>query len=304
MPPSKLLPLSEAVQRFVLDGAAVALGLSLETAIPFAFGHEVIRQKKRRLTLIGPISDILFDQLIGAGCVDRVRAAWVGNVITGIGYNYQRAVENGSIAVEHHSNFTISLALKAASMGVPFLPALTALGSDILNENPSITTMSCPFTGKRLAAVAAIRPDVAVVQVQRSDVAGNAHVWGCLGITREACMAAESVLLLAEEIVSSDVIFRDPNRVLIPGFRVSAVAHVPWGAYPSPMPGYYNRDHEEFLRYKNRSKRPEDFEHWLQSDVDDIPDRDTYMRICIGEDRLQALAIHNHSIAEGVDYGY
>jgi len=304
MPLSKMLPLSEAVNRFVPDGAAVALGLSLETAIPFAFGHEAIRQNKRHLTLIGPISDILFDQLIGAGCVDTVRAAWVGNVITGIGYNYQRAVESGSITVEHHSNFTISLALKAASMGITFLPSLTALGSDILNENPSITTMSCPFTGKRLSAVAAIRPDVAVVQVQRSDISGNAHVWGCLGITREACLAAERVLLLAEEIVSSDVIFRDPNRVLIPGFRVSAVVHLPWGAYPSPMPGYYNRDHEEFLRYKNRSKRPEDFKAWLQSDVYDVPDRDTYMHRCIGEERMQALVIHNHSIAEGVDYGY
>jgi len=304
MLPSKVLPLSEAVQRFVPDGAAVALGLSLETAIPFAFGHEAIRQNKRHLTLIGPISDILFDQLIGAGCVDRVRAAWVGNVITGIGYNYQLAVESGSIVVEHHSNFTISLALKAASMGITFLPSLTALGSDIANENPSITTICCPFTGKRLSAVAAIRPDVAVVQVQRSDISGNAHVWGCLGITREACMAAERVLLLAEEIVSSDIIFRDPNRVLIPGFRVSAVAHVPWGAYPSPMPGYYNRDHEEFLRYKNCSKRPEDFEVWLRSDVHDVPDRDSYMRKCIGEKRMQALAIHHHSIAEGVDYGY
>ena len=304
MPPSKVLPLSEAVQRFVPDGAAVALGLSLETAIPFAFGHEAIRQNKRHLTLIGPISDILFDQLIGAGCVDSVRAAWVGNVITGIGYNYQRAVESSSIVVEHHSNFTISLALKAASMGITFLPSLTALGSDIANENPSITTICCPFTRKRLSAVAAIRPDVAVVQVQRSDISGNAHVWGCLGITREACMAAERVLLLAEEIVSSDIIFRDPNRVLIPGFRVSAVAHVPWGAYPSPMPGYYNRDHEEFLRYKNCSKRPEDFEVWLRSDVHDVPDRDSYMRKCIGEKRMQALAIHHHSIAEGVDYGY
>ncbi|WP_035257124.1 CoA transferase subunit A [Desulfatirhabdium butyrativorans] len=304
MPPSKLLSLSEAVQRFVPDGSAVALGLSLETAIPFAFGHEVIRQNKRNLTLIGPISDILFDQLIGAGCAEKVRAAWVGNVITGIGYNYQRAAESRSITVEHHSNFTISLALKAAAMGVTFLPSLTALGSDILNENPSITTMSCPFTGKRLSAVAAIRPDVAVVQVQRSDTSGNAHVWGCLGITREACMAAEKVLLLAEEIVSSDMIFRDPNRVLVPGFRVSAVAHVPWGAHPSPMPGYYNRDHEEFLRYKNRSKRPEDFEAWLKSDVHGVPDRDVYMRRCIGEERMQALAIRNHSIAEGVDYGY
>ena len=304
MPPSKLLPLSEAVQRFVPDGSAVALGLSLETAIPFAFGHEVIRQNKRGLTLIGPISDILFDQLIGAGCVEKVRAAWVGNVITGIGYNYQRAVESGQLVVEHHSNFTIALALKAAAMGVSFLPSLTALGSDILKENPSLKTTTCPFTGNTLCAVAAIRPDVAVVQVQRSDAAGNAHVWGCLGITREACMAAERVLLLAEEIVSPDVIFRDPNRVLVPGFRVSAVAYVPWGAHPSPMPGYYNRDHQEFLRYKERSKRSADFESWLQSDVYGVTDRDAYMQECIGEQRMSALAIHEHCIAEGVDYGY
>ncbi len=160
---SKLIPLPDAVERFVPDGSSVAAGL------PFAAGREIMRQGKRGLTLIGPISDILFDQLIGAGCVRRVRAAWVGNVITGSGYNFRRAVEAGDVSVEDHSNLTIAMALKAGAMGVPFMPARTALGSDLFATNPGLRTITCPFTGLPLAAVAAITPDVTLVHVQRAD---------------------------------------------------------------------------------------------------------------------------------------
>src|SRR5574341_274109 len=216
MPSSKLLSLSEAVSRFVPDGSVVALGTALEALIPFAAGREIIRQRKRDLTLVGPISDILFDQLIGAGCVRRVRAAWVGNVITGSGYNFRRAVESGSIEVEDHSNLTLALALRAGAMGVPFMPTRTALGSDLFKTNPSLKTVACPFTGETLAAVAAIVPDVAIIHVQRADEYGNAHSWGNLGVTREACLASRHVILTAEEIVSPDVISSDPNRVVTP----------------------------------------------------------------------------------------
>ena len=160
MPESKLLPLPEAIEEFVPNGSIVAASLSLEAMIPFACGHEIIRQNKKNLTLVGPISDILFDQLLGAGCVHKICAAWVGNVITGSCYNFRRAVESGGIEMEDHSNLTVAMALRAGAMGVPFLPMRTALGSDLFETNTSLKKFTCPFSGDKLAAVAAIKPDV------------------------------------------------------------------------------------------------------------------------------------------------
>ena len=312
MPASKLVSLSDAIARFVPDGSSVALGTALEALIPFAAGREIMRQRKRDLTLIGPISDILFDQLIGAGCVRRVRAAWVGNVITGSGYNFRRAVESrsasrpsggGAISVEDHSNLTLAMALHAGAMGVPFMPTRTALGSDLFKTNSSLKIIVCPFTGETLTAVAAITPDVAIVHAQRADEFGNAQAWGNLGVTREACLASEHVVVTAEEIVSREVIQSDPNRVITPGFRVSAVVHAPWGAHPSPVPGCYNRDHQMFLDYQNDSKTPEAFARWQARWVDGVTNSDDYAAL-LGEARLAGLKLKNHAFAEPVDYGY
>ena len=300
MPTVKLLPLSEAVARFVPDGGSVAMGTALESLIPFAAGREIIRQRKRSLTLIGPISDILFDQIVGGGCVRKVRAAWAGNVITGSGYNFRRAVESRSIEVEDHSNLTIAMALRAGAMGVSFMPTRTALGSGLYDTNSSLKAITCPFTGDAVTAVAAITPDVAIVHVQRSDEYGNAHSWGNLGVTREACLASKHILLTAEEIVSPDVISSDPNRVVTPGFRVSAVAHAPWGAHPSPVPGYYNRDHQAFIDYQNESRTPEAFAAWRAHWVDSSAD---YLSL-LGEERVASLKLKMHALAETVDYGY
>jgi glutaconate CoA-transferase, subunit A len=300
---SKLTHLSEAIDRLVPDGSAVAAGLSLEAMIPFAAGREIMRRRKRGLTLIGPISDMLFDQLIGAGCARRVRAAWVGNVITGSGYNFRHAVESGAIAVEDHSNLTIAMALKAGAMGVPFLPTRTALGSDLFSTNPGLKKIPCPFTGAPLAAVAAIAPDVAIVHVQRSDEFGNSHAWGNLGLMRDACLASRHVLITAEEIVAAEVITRDPNRVIVPGFRVSAVCHVPWGAHPSPVPGCYNRDHQAFIDYRSESRSAEAFANWRRSWVDSVKTSEDYIRL-LGRERLEALQLKHHLYSEPVDYGY
>jgi len=300
---SKLFSLSDAIDQFVPDGSSIALGLSLESLIPFAAAHEIIRQGKRNLTLIGPISDMLFDQVIGAGCVKKIRAAWVGNVITGSGYNFRRGIESGSLKIEDHSNLTLAMALRAGAMGVSFMPTLTALGSDLFKTNPNLKKMVCPFTGDPLTAVAAIRPDVAVVHVQRSDEYGNAHAWGNLGVTRDACLASRHVILTAEEIVSPDIISRDPNRVFTPGFRVKAVAHCPWGGHPSPVPGYYNRDHQAFIDYRNESKTPELFAQWQKQWVDSIQNSEKYQEL-IGQKRMEGLAIKNHDWSEPVDYGY
>jgi len=303
MPSSKLLTLSEAISRFVPDGSSVTMGTALESFIPFAAGHEIMRQRKRSLTLIGPISDILFDQIIGAGCVSKVRAAWVGNVITGSAYNFRRAVESGTIEVEDHSNLTLAMGLRAGAMGVPFMPTRTALGSDLFKTNPSLKTISCPFTGDTLTAVAALVPDVTIIHVQRADEYGNAHAWGNLGVTREACLASKHVVVMAEEVVSPEVISSDPNRVVTPGFRVSAVAHAPWGAHPSPVPGYYNRDHQAFLDYQRDSQTPEAFANWQARWVDGVRNSGDYVAL-LGEERIAGLRLKKHALAEAVDYGY
>ncbi len=302
-PASKLMSFSEAIKRYVLNGAEVVMGTSLEIMIPFAAGHEIIRQRKKNLTLIGPISDILFDRLIGAECVRKTRAAWIGNVITGSSYNFRRAAEEGTIETEDHSNLTISMALKAGAMGVPFMPTLTALGSDLYKTNQSLKKITCPFTGIILTAVSAINPDVAIIHVQRSDEYGNAHLWGNLGVTREACLASRHIIITAEEIVSPDIISSDPNRVITPGFRVSAVVHAPWGAHPSPVPGYYNRDHDAFIEYREDSKTPQKFEEWMRCWVDNVKTSDDYIRL-LGNERVIKLKLKKHLLSEPADYGY
>jgi glutaconate CoA-transferase subunit A len=271
--------------------------------IPFAAGHEIMRQRKRGLTLIGPISDMLFDQMIGGGCISRVQAAWVGNVITGSGYNFRRAVESGVLRVEDHSNLTLAMALKAGALGVPFLPVRTALGSDLFGTNPGLKRCSCPFSGDPLAAVAAIRPDVTILHVQRADEHGNAHVWGNLGVMRDACLAARNVIITAEEIVAPEVITSDPNRVVTPGFRVSAVVHVPWGGHPSPVPGHYNRDHQAFIDYRDQSQTVEAFADWRRRWIDAVRTREDYFDL-LGTERMNSLRLTHHVYSEPVDYGY
>jgi glutaconate CoA-transferase subunit A len=246
---------------------------------------------------------MLFDQLIGAGCVEKIRAAWVGNVITGSGYNFRRGIESGTLKIEDHSNLTIALALRAGAMGVPFMPTHTALGSDLYKTNSSLKVMKCPFTGDNLTAVAAIRPDVTIVHVQRSDELGNAHAWGNLGVTRDACLASRHVIITAEDIVPPDIISSDPNRVFTPGFRIGAVVHCPFGGHPSPVPGYYNRDHQMFLDYRNDSRTPQLCADWRKRWVDNVHNHQDYLDL-LGTERIDGLAIKNHVLAERVDYGY
>jgi glutaconate CoA-transferase subunit A len=294
----------EAIDRFVSDGASVAMGLALEALIPFAAGHEIIRQRKRRLTLIGPISDTLFDQLIGAGCVDAVVAAWIGNVSAGLGYNYRRAAEHGvpnALRIEDHSNFTIALGLLAGALGIPFLPARTLLGSDIARGNPRLTQAPSPVGDERLLYVGAIVPDVAVLHVQRADDRGGCHVWGNLGVSEEAALAAKHVIVVAEEIVDRAVITSDPNRVLVPPQRVSAVVLEPGGAHPSPVQGYYGRDHEFYREYHAQTKTVEDDKAWRERWIRGVPDRAAYLRE-LGDDRWELLAVKGERFAADVNY--
>ncbi len=303
---AKIFSTKEAVARFIEDGDSVAMGTALETAIPFAIGHEIIRQGKKDLTLVGPISDMFFDQLIGSGCVKKVVAAWVGNVIMGVGYNMRRAVEREvprRIEVEDHTNFTISLALHAGAIGIPFVPTKSLLGTGMMSGENPFKEMECPYTRERLALVPAVKPDVAIVQAQRADEEGNTHFWGGSGVTKEAALSARKVLVVVEEVVSKKVIRKDPNRTLTPGFLVHAVIPEPWGAHPSPVPGYYNRDHEQYITYHHESRERDGYLKWLDKWVLGVKDRKEYLNL-IGEERMKSLSVKKHRKSMPVDYGF
>jgi glutaconate CoA-transferase subunit A len=266
----------------------------------------MIRQSRRDLTLVGPISDILFDQMIGAGCVSRVMAAWVGNVSAGVGYCFRRAVERSiprRLEVVDYSNFTMALALHAEALGVPFLPTYATLGSDLLKKNGNLREFSSPVSEEKMVAVRALRPDVAILHVQRSDAQGNAHIWGSLGVAADGARAARKIIVVAEEIVEPSVIASDPNRTLVPGFLVAAVVHEPGGAHPSPVQGYYGRDHAFFAEYHEQTRRLEDFEDWLARWVVQATDRGDYWKQ-LGPGRVENLAVKEHALSAPADFGY
>ena len=301
---SKVLPLAEALRRHVPDGTSVCLGAALECLIPFAATHELIRQGRRDLTLIGPISDVCFDQLIAAGCVRRVIAAWVGNVQHGTGYGFRRAVEAAvprPLEVEDHSNLTIALGLEAAALGVPYLPTRSLLGSDILARSRSLRTASCPFSGEPLVLVPAIAPDVAILHVQRADAGGSCQAWGPTGVAAAAGKASRQVIVVCEELVSPHVIRSDPNRTLVPGFRVAAVVPLPGGAHPSPVQGYFGRDHAAYAEYHRRTATAEDARIWLDEWVLSVPDHAAYLAK-LGAARLNGLRPRHPRLAAPVDY--
>lgn len=303
---SKVMSMAEAVGRLVRPGLSIVMGAGLEACIPFAAGHEIIRQKRANLTLIGPISDALFDMMVGGGVASRIIAAWVGNVTTGVGYNFRRALELGlprPIEVENHSNLSVATALDAGGMGLSFGLIRSLFGTDILNENNHIVPITCPFTGRTHLAVRALNPDLAVIHAQRADEFGNTHLWGSLGIVPEAVKASRQVLVVVEEVVSSEVIRSDPNRTMIPGFKVAAVVEEPWGAHPSPVQGYYGHDDDFFVEYARATRDADQARAWLEEWVYAVPNREHYLRK-IGADRMDRLRLSHSRPACAVDYGF
>ena len=301
----KSCSLHDAIGRDVENGISIAMGCGLESLIPFAASHEIIRQKKKDLTLICSISDVQLDQLIGAGCVKKIIAAWAGNVAAGLGHNYRRAAEAGvprPIEIEEHSNFTIGLGLQATASGLPFLPTKTVKGSDFA-KGPQFHRVTCPFTGEELLAVRAIHPDVAILHVQRADKEGNAHVWGNFGVMREAALAAKKVILTCEEIVAHEVILSDPNRTIIPGFVVSSVVEEPFGSHPSPTQGFSRRDDDFYFEYHKATRTREGFEQWLEKYVLGVDDHRALLNI-LGSERMAKLKPQGDLFAPAVSFNY
>ena len=295
----------DAIAAHVPDGCSVAIGLQLEQMIPFSAAHEMIRQSKRGLTIIGPIFDIIADQLIGAGMRRRShwRLGWQCN--DGSAYKFRHEAESGRVKVTNLTNFSVALALQAGAMGVPFLPMRSALGSDVAKGNRFFMEIDDPFGGepRKLHAVRALNPDVTIMHVQRADADGNAHCWGNFGVMLEGVRAAKKVIVVAEEIVAPEVISSDPNRTVIPAFLVSAVVASPFGAHPSPVQGCYKRDDEFFMQYHRESKTQENFDRWAEKWIHSVADRGAYKNK-LGAERAESLGVKAHAYAAQTDYGY
>ena len=270
-PGCKLMALDEAVRRHVHDGDTVFVG-GFGQCIPFASAQEIVRQGRRDLVLCRSGADILFDLLIAAGCVRKAVFGYLGNPGVGLAHAFRRAAEAGTIEIEDWTNFAMVLRLHAGALGVPFLPAATLLAGDIRTASADVREVSCPFTGERLAAIPALCPDVALIHAQRADAEGNLQLFGLPGDSVEGAMASDRIIATVEEIVPRAVIRAAPDRTIIPGFRVSAVSHVPFGAWPSYVDGCYGRDDDAYLGWDQLARSPDRLAAWIDAEIRGVPD--------------------------------
>lgn len=295
--------MEEAISRFVHDGDTIVIE-GFTHLICFAAGHEIIRQKRRHLTVCRLTPDLVYDQLIGAGCVQKLVFSWAGNPGAGPLYALRRAVETGHphpIELEEYSHYGMVARFTAGAARLPFYPLRNYQGSDLPRANPLIKTITCPYTGEELATVPAINPDTTLIHAQRADIHGNAHLWGLIGVQKEAAFAAQNVIVVAEEIVDESVIRSDPNRTLIPGIIVKAVVREPFGCHPSYAQGFYDRDNGFYVQWRDISKEVSRFERYLDEWVYGVKNRTEYCEKM--KDQLQKLKAGN-SFCTPVNYGY
>src|SRR5512140_3149770 len=297
---SKVVSLTEAISRYVQDGDTVyAAGFT--HLIPFAAGHEIIRQGKKNLTLARATPDLIYDQMVAAGCAKKVIFSYMGNPGVGSLRIVRSAIEQGKLEWEEYSHFGMITRLQAGASGLPFLPMNQTGAADLENYNPNIKRIPDPFGGKDVIVVPALNPDVAIVHVQRADANGNSHLWGIIGEQKEAAFAAKKVILTAEEIVDESVIRSDPNRTLIPSVVVDAVCHVPYSCHPSYAQGYYDRDNEFYLEWDKVSSSPDAVKSWLDEWVYGVKDRDEYWQK-LGEEAQKRLEV-KPQYSEAINYG-
>lgn len=266
------LSLREAIATHVADGASVALE-GFTHLIPFAAGHELVRQQKRELHLIRMTPDLVYDQLIGMGCARRLSFSWGGNPGVGSLHRLRDAVEHQwprPLELDEHSHAGMAAAFCAGAARLPFGTLRGYLDNDLDRVNPRIRRVDCPFTGERLAAVPALNPDVTILHAQRADRAGNVSLHGIIGAQREAAMAASRLIVTVEEVV--DTLPPAMNAIVLPYWIVSAVVHCPGGAYPSYAHGFYTRDNAFYQQWDVIARDRETFAGWMQRHVLDTPD--------------------------------
>jgi glutaconate CoA-transferase subunit A len=299
-PMSKLTTLSDAVSRLVHDGDTVyAAGFT--HLIPFAAGHEIIRQHKSDLVLARATPDLIYDQMVAAGCARKVIFSYMGNPGVGSLRIVRNAIEKGGLEWEEYSHFGMISRLQAGAAGLPFMPMNQTAAADLERANPLIRRVVDPYSGREIITVPALNPDVAIVHVQRADEDGNAHLWGIIGEQKESAFAAKRLILTAEEIVDEAVIRSDPNRTIIPGFIVSAVCHVPHASHPSYAQGYYDRDNDFYLKWDKISESAETVKSYLDEWVYGVKDRAEYWQK-LGPETHARLMVRPR-MSEAINYG-
>jgi len=297
---TELMNLSEAIAKYVQDGDVIyAAGFT--HLIPFAAGHEIIRQGRKNLTIARATPDLIYDQLVAAGCAKKVIFSYMGNPGVGSLRIVRDQIENGSLEWEEYSHFAMISRLQAGASGLPFMPMNRTAAKDLEEKNPNYQYVNDPFSGKHVVVVPALNPDVAIVHVQRADRFGNAHIWGITGEQKEAAFAAKRVILTAEEIVEEEVIRSDPNRTIIPGFIVNAVCEVPYAAHPSYTQGYYDRDNTFYLEWDQISMSIDSVKEYLDEWVYGIKNRAEYWNK-LGTNTHQRLKV-NERFSIAVNYG-
>ncbi len=263
---SKVATMRDAVAELVRDGDTVAIE-GFTHLICFAAGHEIIRQRRRDLTLCRMTPDVIYDQMIGAGVARKLVFSWLGNPGVGSLHAIRRRVEGGDpepLEIEEYSHFGMVCRYVAGASNLPFFPIRSYYESDIPRVNPKIVPMESPYDGTEVYVVPPLNPDVTIVHAQRADANGNAQIWGLLGCQKEAAFAAKRVIVVCEEIVEEPVVRADPNRTVIPGLIVDAVVEEPLACHPSYVQGYYDRDNGFYLAWEEISRDPEQLEGWLK----------------------------------------
>ncbi len=268
----------EAVSRNVSDGDTLVIE-GFTHLISFAAAHEIIRQKLRGLTLCRLTPDVIYDQMIAAGCARKLVFSWAGNPGAGSLHAFRRATESRPpvLEIEEYSHFGMVGRYSAGAAGLPFWPLRNYDGTDLPQVNDRIRRVECPYTAASIATVPALNPDVAIIHVQRVDAEGNAQIWGLPGVQREAAFASKRVVVVAEELVDDAIIRADPNRTIVPAFLVDAVVIEPWGAHPSYAQGYYDRDNEFYVRWEGISRDEAALQRYLDEWVYGVADRAEYM---------------------------
>jgi glutaconate CoA-transferase, subunit A len=297
---SKLTSLSDALDRHVGNGASVYV-TGFTHLIDFAAAHELARRRVRDLTLIRMTPDLVYEQLIAAGCASRLVFSYLGNPGVGPLRAIKRAIERGAIEWTEYTHGSLVAALRAAAAGAPFAPAPAVAATDLPTQNPHYATARPPFSGEEVTVVAPLNPDVAIVHVQRADESGNAHVWGATSEIADAAFASRAVIVTAEEIVDEETIRTDPNRTVIPAWAVDAVVHVPWASHPSFAQGFYARDNAFYREWAERSRDDDRVREYLEEWVYGVESREEYVRN-LGE-RADELASIGEGFSTPVNYG-
>ncbi len=275
----ELLNMKDAIEKYVHDGATIAIE-GFTAFICFSAAHEIIRQKRRDLTLCRMTPDLIYDQMVAAGCACKLIFSYLGNPGVGPLYCIRRAIEKGipnQLEIEEYSHFGTICRYMAGAARLPFFPLHSYIGDELPSVNPKIKFIKSPYDGKSIAVVPPLNPDVAIIHAQRADMMGNIQMWGLLGSQKEVAFASRHLVVVVEEIVDEEVVRSDPNRTVIPNLAVDALVHQPFGTHPSYVQGYYDRDNDFYLKWSKLSRDEEKTRQWLDKWVYGVKDWKEYL---------------------------